>query len=537
MNPARRNGKKIVGVSRRSFMRTGAGLGTAMLLPGVPGVLIGRATAQASAHMPAPAGAEEGWKSFKPGAPLVEPEVRTSVNGVLATTLRMHYAWKDIGGYRLYMRTYEGTIPGPTLRLKPGDVLRIKLINDLPPDRDPETTSHSLPHQFNTTNFHSHGLHVSPDGIADNVMRMMPPGKSYDVEIAIPADHVPGTNWYHPHMHGSADVQLASGCVGALIIDGDFADVPEIAAARDRTLVITEAVFDAFGTVEDFATLFPETAARFLAVNGMREPTITMRPGEVQRWRLLHAGWQDDLFMELAGHAMNPIARDGVPLSRMGLSVPRHLEGTAGNLDAMLIAPGQRLDVLVKAGKPGTYLLRAVPYNQGYAAPTGPIARLVVEGEPLPMNLPSRLPPLPEPLITDAEITGRRTLTLTAAHPEVEATEQWREFHFFIDGKSFDPNRVDQRVHLGAVEEWTIVNEHADDHIFHIHVNDMLLTKVNGEALTEPIWMDTAIVPRNGSITFRSRFVDFTGKYMLHCHMMNHEELGMMQVVEVYAGN
>jgi FtsP/CotA-like multicopper oxidase with cupredoxin domain len=63
----------------------------------------------------------------------------------------------------------------------------------------------------------------------------------------------------------------------------------------------------------------------------------------------------------------------------------------------------------------------------------------------------------------------------------------------------------------------------------------MQLTRINGEPLAEPIWVDTMIVPGSGSITFRSRFVDFTGKYMLHCHMMNHEELGMMQVVEVYS--
>ena len=83
------------------------------------------------------------------------------------------------------MRTYEGAVPGPTLRLKPGDVLRIKLINDMPPNRDPTPIDHLLPHQFNTTNFHSHGLHVSPSGISDNVMRMMEPGESYDIEIAI----------------------------------------------------------------------------------------------------------------------------------------------------------------------------------------------------------------------------------------------------------------------------------------------------------------------------------------------------------------
>jgi len=116
----------------------------------------------------------------------------------------------------------------------------------------------------------------------------------------------------------------------------------------------------------------------------------------------------------------------------------------------------------------------------------------------------------------------------------VEATEHWREFKFFIDGRSFDMNRVDQRVRLGAVEEWTIANLHKHDNIFHIHTNPFQLVKVSGEPLAEPVWLDTAGRPRHGSLTFRSRFLDFTGRFMLHCHMMNHEELGMMQTVEVY---
>jgi hypothetical protein len=99
-----------------------------------------------------------------------------------------------------------------------------------------------------------------------------------------------------------------AGAVGALIIEGDFEDVPEIAGAQDRLLVLTEAVFDSFGTIENFETLFPETAARFLAVNGVREPTLTMRPGEAQRWRILHAGWQDDIFIELEGHMLPAMA-------------------------------------------------------------------------------------------------------------------------------------------------------------------------------------------------------------------------------------
>ena len=93
------------------------------------------------------------------------------------------------------MRAYEGGIPGPTLRVQPGDTLRIRLHNDLPPNSDPVPLYADLPHHFNTTNVHTHGLHVSPAGIADNVFRAMEPGERYDIEIAIPSDHTRGTYW------------------------------------------------------------------------------------------------------------------------------------------------------------------------------------------------------------------------------------------------------------------------------------------------------------------------------------------------------
>src|SRR5580700_7188105 len=176
-------------------------------------------------------------------APLIEPDTRRSVNGVLQTTLRCAYAYRDIGGKRLYLRSYEGGSPGPTLRMKPGEILKIRLTNDFPPNRDVVPQDLSRPHQFNNTNFHFHGAHCSPSGIADNVMRSMTPGKSYDIEITLPADHTRGTYWYHPHHHGSADVQVASGMAGAIIVEGDFADVPEIAQARERVMVLAHVVF------------------------------------------------------------------------------------------------------------------------------------------------------------------------------------------------------------------------------------------------------------------------------------------------------
>src|SRR5215470_15538747 len=193
--------------------------------------------------------------------PLVEPEVRRSVNGVLSTSLRCAYTYRDIGGMRLYLRSYEGGL-GPTLRMKPGETLKIRLTNDFPPNRDMLPSNPSHPHQFNNTNFHFHGAHCSPSGIADNVMRSMVPGKAYDVEITLPADHTRGTYWYHPHHHGSADVQVASGMAGAIIVEDDFADVPEIAQARERVMLLTQIVFDAYSMIEDFFTLFPENATR-----------------------------------------------------------------------------------------------------------------------------------------------------------------------------------------------------------------------------------------------------------------------------------
>jgi FtsP/CotA-like multicopper oxidase with cupredoxin domain len=102
--------------------------------------------------------------------PLVEPEVRQSVNGVPSTTLRVGYAYRRVGGVRLYVRSHEGGSPGPTLRPKPGDTLRIKRINDLPPNRDEMPADMSQPHLFNNTNFHFHGSPASPSGMADNVM-------------------------------------------------------------------------------------------------------------------------------------------------------------------------------------------------------------------------------------------------------------------------------------------------------------------------------------------------------------------------------
>ena len=164
MKSIRRVFENTGGLSRRGFLWTG-GAATAFLAPALAGLAVAQNKNDGgSMDMQGHTGRGVPRAPYDKNAPLIEPEVRRSANGELRTTLHVGYAYKDIGGYRLSLRSYEGTIPGPTLRVKPGDVLRIRLINDLPPNPDPTPVDMTLPHHFNTTNFHFHGGHVSPDG-------------------------------------------------------------------------------------------------------------------------------------------------------------------------------------------------------------------------------------------------------------------------------------------------------------------------------------------------------------------------------------
>ena len=329
--------------SRRLLVSGATGLGAFIWLPKLT------QAQDHSAHMSPTLGVVPRKPAPAMDAPLVEPEVRRSANGVLQTSLRCAYAYRDVGGVRLYLRSYEGGSPGPTLRMKPGETLKIRLTNDFPPNRDVAPADISNPHQFNNTNFHFHGAHCSPSGIADNVMRSMVPGEAYDIEIALPKDHTKGSYWYHPHHHGSADIQMSSGMAGMIVVEGDFAEVPEIANAHERVMVLGQTVFDERGMVETFETLFPETATRFLTINGQRRPTITMRPGEVQRWRFLAAQYQDDMLLELEKHDLHAISYDGIQL------------GAMETMKTHLILPGQRTDMLVQAGAPASANLSSPP--------------------------------------------------------------------------------------------------------------------------------------------------------------------------------
>ncbi len=475
---------------------------------------------------------------------LPQPQVRRSENGILALTLTCSPAMVDMGAAKLVSTyTYDGVVPGYTWDVDPGDELRIHLVNDLPAlDHEHDQIIPNRPHHW-TTNLHTHGLHVSPAANGDNPFLEIPPGESLDYEIAVPNDHTGGFFWYHPHKHGAVAQQVRGGMAGALIVRGEIDMVPEVAAAKEQVMVL-----QAIELGDDFQLLdpipnptkteafIPRTQILY-TVNGVMNPKITMYPGEVQRWRILNAAEGKFMSLRLAEHDLNVLAWDGLTLP-----APDPVQ------DALLSA-GNRVEVLVKAGAPGTYDLILSPGSSqrpgipgmAHATPVAtenaelvvrPILTVDVTGSGPEMRLPASLPAWDPPMLP---IATRRRFAYT-----VQRADDNEFLSFGVDGVPFAPENPPYQMKLGTAEEWTLINqvdpklpEHA--HGLHIHVNPFKITKINGETLERPLWRDTYALSGidNDSLTLEMNLEDFAGRFVEHCHVLSHEDLGMMEALEV----
>ncbi|MCW8999719.1 MAG: multicopper oxidase domain-containing protein, partial [Kangiellaceae bacterium] len=193
--------------------------------------------------------------------PFKNPKVIQSDKGELNTTLTVKYAEHNIAGCDTHLRTYNGELVGPTLKLKPGDTLRVKLRNRMPPcdPKFPERCTHgngemNNPGNFNVTNLHTHGFHVSPAGNSDNVLLQIQPGTDFDYEIKVPPNHPSGTFWYHAHVHGSTALQVSSGMAGTLIVEGGLDDAPGIKEMEEKTFVFQQIAYDCRGVIESYVS-------------------------------------------------------------------------------------------------------------------------------------------------------------------------------------------------------------------------------------------------------------------------------------------
>ena len=427
-----------------------------------------------------------------------EPPVRSSAGGLLDTTLECAFGPVMAAGQAMTTYAYEGSYPGPTLKVRPGDQLRVKLNNAL----------------NMVTNLHMHGFHVSPDSPADNVLMEIAAGESFQYVYDIPANHPGGTYWYHPHFHGDSNEQVFGGMAGAVIIEGDIDQVPGIAGLPGRLLVLQATEFEADGSLTP-----PDQRqqGKFLRlVNGQLNPTLTIRPGETQRWRILNAS--ANIFFRLGlgnNEPMHQVASDGNTLREVWTR------------DEIVLGPAERADVLIQGPPPGEYVLVARNFSLGATTePEVVLATLVSQGEPVEgAPLPTMLLPFDD--LRQAAVDLRREM-----HFQVGPNK-----FFAIDGKQFDMDRVDITAQLNTTEEWEIFNDSDVFHPFHIHINPFQVIAINGRPVERYGYEDTIPLPPHGSVTMRTRFLDFTGRFVFHCHILAHEDAGMMGIIEVVDGD
>jgi len=426
-----------------------------------------------------------------------EPPSVSSRDGVLPVTLTAARSSIKVGGQRAVTEVYNGSYIPPTFRVRPGDLIRLRLVNRL-----------DAP-----TNLHTHGLHVSPAGNSDNVFLTVPPGQAQDFEIRIPANHPPGLFWYHPHAHHFSNEQVRNGMSGAMIVEGLLDSFPALSGIKERVLLLKDIQLDS-GHVANRSIGVGATRT----VNGLVNPTLVLPPGETELWRIGNVGANLYYRLRLDGHRFYQVARDGNRFARI---VPT---------DELFIPPGGRIEVLVQGGEGGVHSLRTLAMNTGSAGNQYPgtvLATVRVEGQAVtPRTLATTLLPVQD---LRRRVTGHRTVVFSEGE-----TRDGGDV-FYIDGRTFDPNRIDTRVRLGAVEEWTIRNDSDELHDFHMHQTAFQLVEVNGVPQPLDGYYDTVNVPVRGEIKIIVPFTDpvMVGKFVYHCHLLSHEDKGMMATIEV----
>jgi FtsP/CotA-like multicopper oxidase with cupredoxin domain len=553
-------------LSRRHLLLVGTGVAAAVAMQHFGGRATASQEAGPTAPMPREA-ADATPRRERQDQAFPQPLVLHSKDGVLEATLRVAQTqvplWQATGPRLMLTRAYNDSVPGPTLRVRARDQLRLLLINDLPLDQpfcDGAWDEANRPHGFNVTNLHTHGLHVSPASryshgtsepdhpgaspvlASDDVSLAIGPGARQQYCLWLPAFHAPGTYWYHPHKHGSVALQVVNGLVGALIVEEEPGH-EIVRDARDVVWVIHEL------EGENAAAIYTQNPPlpKFY-INGASQPTLTMRPGELQRWRFINAtgtpaGYGEITLLDNAGQVqpLHLVAVDGITF--YGKAPQRKL--------AWVIPPGGRADFLVQLSQAGRYQVIKDTVRDVPATFRQELAFVEVAGVAMTAALPARLPGASpgylEPILQATEQPAKVRFRIGRRRPGARVPCDVNPNDFEINEKKYQPGLIDHTVSLNAVEQWELTNSSSMLHPFHIHLNPFQVVDgpdhlIDPQAPDTPdnwIWRDTVGIPvgtpeKPGKVRIRTRFLTYHGRYVLHCHFLDHEDLGMMQNVLVH---
>jgi FtsP/CotA-like multicopper oxidase with cupredoxin domain len=531
------------------------------------------------------------------GAVVPEPEDLRSQNGILKVDLTIHNFTDPSGSTRYCYLSGDGSQsptlrlnPGDLLILTLRNDLIDAKLGAVAPNHD-----HSHPKSGNnsdpclngamtsiSTNLHFHGLTIPPVCHQDDVLKtsIQPSDAPFEYRFRVPTNEPPGLYWYHPHIHGFSKMQVLGGASGALIIEGieranrQLAGLPErVLVIRDQDLLnpssppskseplVPRTLIDRDGDAGNNGTGFGKPA-KDLSINFVPVPYpdyppagIKMKPEERQLWRVLNASAITYLNLAVlykrAPQMLGIVALDGVPLNEsggpgVGVTWTNHIG----------VPPGGRVEFIVKGppvGVPGLLVTRTVDTGVGgendpnralatiSTAPDAPEPRSTLAASPEPLP-PSTLPWL-------GSVPPARTRKLYFSEKFLDPNDPNSPTTFFItlDGQTptpFDPASgvPDIVVKQGDVEDWIIENRSTELHAFHIHQLHFLMTEWSGLPVNEPFLRDTINVPfydgkalQYPSVKLRMDFRDpnAVGTFVYHCHLLEHEDGGMMGLIRV----
>ena len=468
-------------ISRRSFMVLGG-----LAVAGVSGAAPVRGTTGAAAF--------------------AQPAVLRSAGGRLQARLVARSGTWLGGRYAAQAFGYNQSSPGPTLLVSPGDELTIRLVNRL----------------AHPTNLHTHGLRVSPAGQGDNPFVHVEPGGSFDYRIRIPRDHPPGTHWYHPHHHGHVADQVAGGLLGALLVVPRTGLDPPV----DRVLLLHEVDLDVEGRPRpaDGMDRHMGRRAEKVLVNGQLAPRISGQVGVPQRWRVINGCPSRTVTLRLAGHRLLQAAVDGNALPTLRDTVEA-------------IPAGGRADVWVEPTEAGRFTLSQVQLR----AVDRDLTSVLGLSEPETVEDLLTLATFHVKASSGKRHKARPLLDEVERHPAWKARVDRRrriafgdaDNKFTMDGKLFDADRVDQDVPFGGVEEWTVANEGHMFHPFHLHGWPFVVMGDGESAAPFGVPQDVVNIAPGGEVRLRIAFHGHRGRSVYHCHILDHEDVGMMGVLEV----
>ena len=494
-----------------------------------------------------------------PGTPIANPVDLYSQNGSLTLNLALRSEIGDTGfTHYCYVYMNNGTpVEAPTLRLNPGDRLVMNFTNNITAvGRAPKSRhapmkpmemgdAHAASTQNDpclggmvtdtSTNIHWHGMNIPPTCHQDEVINTIIPnnGVPFQYSFQIPSNDPPGLYWYHPHAHGFATPQVYGGAAGALVIEGSN---PLTDGLPERILTVRrnpDAVTDDNG----------QFTVNFQVANYPREPLpiINMNGGQREFWRVLNASTNGFLALQLVQSGAEPlqvIAEDGIPLN------------TPQTMTTIYVPPAGRVEFIVPAL---TANVPAVLWTLGFdtgpvgdGMPSAQLANVVVGAR----QRGARIPPAPPKLTTPPRFSGLASVkpatTRSLYFSELNVgTNGPAQFFITVDGqipRLFEPrNPPAITTHVGTVEDWTISNRTSEAHAFHIHQIHFLVTAINGQPVPNPALVDTVTLPPwtgtgpYPNVTARMDFRDpnIAGRSLYHCHILDHEDGGMMATIDV----